>query len=351
MSIYKELDPMVEHRTQFTSKVKREHISKVNISNIAYPSQHIDTEILHSSKDHVIKSDTIKITFNLDIEPTDKASSVVNSVGRALVEKKVLQLGSKDTDLIDNSDIYSTYKDLYLSEKEHEERLLQGTQPANGLKACFGGKKADGTALALAIQENAIEKTFDKRFTIPLDFDFFNYPAYPCGLKEGLIVRIELNSSEKVIVCTNATYKLSDISLEYSAIFNEAYATTIGSMYAVTNGMPIPYTKVTLIHYYTLSKKDTIWKIDENNISACSLRGLLLLFLDKRDDFANKNEEFYNPNIKKILVMINGMPHQLFAGGLKARDIYPEIKKNFYREHSNVTWEEFLTTKHPSQQW
>ena len=82
-----------------------------------------------------------------------------------------------------------------------------------------------------------------------------------------------------------------------------------------------------------------------NNLSVCSWQGLLLLFLDKRDDFANKNEEFYNPNIKKILVTINGMPHQLFAAGLKARDIYSELKKSFYREHSNVTWEEFLTTK------
>ena len=82
-----------------------------------------------------------------------------------------------------------------------------------------------------------------------------------------------------------------------------------------------------------------------NNLSVRSLQGLLLLFLDKRDDFANKNEEFYNPNIKKILVTINGMPHQLFAAGLQARDIYPELKKSFYREHSNVTWEEFLTTK------
>ena len=27
------------------------------------------------------------------------------------------------------------------------------------------------------------------------------------------------------------------------------------------------------------------------------------------------------------------------------RDIYPELKKYFYKEHSNVTWEEFLTTK------
>ena len=39
------------------------------------------------------------------------------------------------------------------------------------------------------------------------------------------------------------------------------------------------------------------------------------------------------------------MPHQLFAAGLQARDIYPEIKKYFYREHSNVAWGEFLTTK------
>ena len=107
----------------------------------------------------------------------------------------------------------------------------------------------------------------------------------------------------------------------------------------------IPYTKVTSIHYQTLSKKDTTWKIDVNNLSVRSLQGLLLLFLDKRDDFANKNEEFYNPSIKKILVTINGMPHQLFAAGLQARDIYPELKKYFYKENSNVTWEEFLTTK------
>ena len=40
-----------------------------------------------------------------------------------------------------------------------------------------------------------------------------------------------------------------------------------------------------------------------------------------------KNEEFYNPSVKKILTTINGMPHQLFTAGLKARDIYPEMKK------------------------
>ena len=90
-----------------------------------------------------------------------------------------------------------------------------------------------------------------------------------------------------------------------------------------TRTISIPYTKVTSIYYQTLSKKTT-WKIDVNNLSVRSLQSLLLLFLDKCDDFANKNEEFYNPSIKKILVTINGMPHQLFADRLQARDIYPE---------------------------
>ena len=59
----------------------------------------------------------------------------------------------------------------------------------------------------------------------------------------------------------------------------------------------------------------------------------------------NKNKEFYNPSITNILVTINGMPQQLFAAALQPRKIYPELKKYFYKEHSNVTWEEFLTTK------
>ena len=82
-----------------------------------------------------------------------------------------------------------------------------------------------------------------------------------------------------------------------------------------------------------------------NNVSVRSLQGLLLLFLLKRDDFANKNEEFYKPSMREILVIINGMPHQLFVTGLQAREIYPKLKKYFCKENSVVTWEVLLTTK------
>ena len=149
MSIYGELDPVIEHRTQFAFKGKREHIAKVNMSNIAQPNQHINIDIPHGSRDHEIVPDTVKITFNLDITSADKAGSVVNNVGRAVMKKKVLILGSKDISTINNSDVYDTYKDLYLSWKEREEKLLHGIQSANGLKARVGAKKSDGTALVV----------------------------------------------------------------------------------------------------------------------------------------------------------------------------------------------------------
>ena len=139
-----------------------------------------------------------------------------------------------------------------------------------------------------------------------------------------------MNSPEKVILCTedtNTKYELSNISLEYDAILVRPYATTIGEMYAGTTS--IPYTKVTSLHYQTLSKKDTNWMIDVNNLPVRTLQVPLLIFLDNRDNFANKNEEFYNPSMKKILIKIDGDPHQLFAGDLLAKDIYPELKKYF----------------------
>ena len=49
--------------------------------NVAYTNQHTDIEIPYGSRDHVIVPDTVKITFNLDIESIYKARSVVNNVG------------------------------------------------------------------------------------------------------------------------------------------------------------------------------------------------------------------------------------------------------------------------------
>ena len=72
---------------------------------------------------------------------------------------------------------------------------------------------------------------------------------------------------------------------------------------------------------------------------------LLVLFIENSDDFPNKNEEFYNPSINKISVMINWISLQLYRAGLQATDIYSELKKYFYKKSPDVTWEGFLMTK------
>ena len=97
-------------------------------------------------------------------------------------------------------------------------------------------------------------------------------------------------------------------------------------------------------------------KTDVNNLSVHSLQGLLLLFPDKSDDFASKYEEFYNPSIRKMLKIINGMPHQLFVPILLAREIYPEIKKVFLQRKLycgrvfNGTYEDHCLSKKEAKQ-
>lgn len=160
--------------------------------------------------------------------------------------------GSKEINIINNSDCYDTWVKRSVN------------------RSCF----KDGTAMKVSTKENAIKKTFGKRLTFFLDCDFFTHSVYLYRFREDLIVRIELNYSEKVILCSRenaAIYKFLDIYLEYDAIFDEHYVTLIGEIHAVTAS--VPHTKSTLIHYYTSYKKDTTWKNGFNNLYVCSLQG------------------------------------------------------------------------------
>lgn len=79
-----------------------------------------------------------------------------------------------------------------------------------------------------------------------------------------------------------------DISIEYDIIFDERHATTTCKLYGVAES--IPYTKWTSIHYRTRPKKGTIRTVKINKLFVHLLQGLLLLILEKRDNFA-KNKK------------------------------------------------------------
>ena len=165
----------------------------------------------------------------------------------------------------------------------------------------MGGKKSDGTALTFTTQENVIKKTYYKRFEILLDFDFFKHPVYPSGFEEDLTITIELNSAKEMILCTgetNAIYKISDINLEYDGIFDISYATSIREIYS--GRLSIPYTKLTSIHYWALSKKDIVWKIDLKIFLASHCRVYFYYFFTNMMTLPIKMKNFIIQALRKF---------------------------------------------------
>ena len=139
----------------------------------------------------------------------------------------------------------------------------------------------------------------------------------------------------------DAKYTISNICLEFDKITDVDYSAKVRYRYNSIIGYSYPYDRVICEHYELLNKKEPSWKIDINAINTKSLRGLLFLFVDKtnhRKAFACENEIFYNPTIEKVLVTNNGSPHELYKGDILSRDLYPEVKKYFYKENSNVSW-------------
>ena len=135
------------------------------------------------------------------------------------------------------------------------------------------------------MEEKAIKENVGViNFSIPLDFDIFKQPVYPFGLKEPLKVKLVFNSAENIILATgdkDAKYTISNICLEFDKITDVDYAAKMRYKYNSSRGYSYPYDKVVCEHYELLNKKESNWKVDINAVNACSLRGILLLFVDK----------------------------------------------------------------------
>ena len=225
----------------------------------------------------------------------------MDNVGRKMVEKKSFALGGKDVETLDTAGEYNIHADLYMDKHDNKNALLQGIQDPDGLRAQIGSKTSDGTAFAA--EQKALAATLSNRFTIPLDFEVLNVVTHPFSLAVDMVVRITLAPASKVLLATgepDATYKLTDICLEFDKIIDMELASSIRQNYEV--GYDIPFDTRIRIHYERLSKKDTIWKLKIDSLTASNLRGILVLFIDDDNDrkaFAC-NSKFYNPSIQRV---------------------------------------------------
>ena len=123
----------------------------------------------------------------------------------------------------------------------------------------------------------------------------------------------------------DATYTVSNISLEFDTIINASLASQIRIEYMKSS---ILYDRI--FRAIPLNNSDTSFSVDINSPSK-SLKGVLLIFTKERSatKFTHNTEEFFNPKITKVEVTVEGIPNELYAQNMEYRHQYDEIVKHF----------------------
>ena len=150
-------------------------------------------------------------------------------------------------------------------------------------------------------------------------------PFYQSGLSSRLSYELTFNEYKKVIKSskTDATYTITNISLEFDTISNSRLASEIKTEYMKTS---ILYERILRHRHIVLNDSETVWNLNFNT-PAKSLKGILMLFT-KETDWGRDTEKFYNPEITNVEVTVEGKPNQLYAQGMKTYHQFDEIKKH-----------------------
>ena len=132
----------------------------------------------------------------------------------------------------------------------------------------------------------------------------------PSGTQAETCYEIMFNNYNRVISSskTDATYKITDISLEYEIVTQPTLARSIKTEY---DGMVLLYDRILRHRQIIGNKSDTTWNWSCN--TPCkSLKGILVLF-EEGKPYVRDTSKFYNPKIQNVSVIVEGKPNQLYA--------------------------------------
>ena len=125
----------------------------------------------------------------------------------------------------------------------------------------------------------------------------------------------------------DATFKISNISLEFDTVINASLASQIRTEYMKSS---ILYDRILRACIIPLNNSSTSFSVDINSPSK-SLKVVLLIFMKERSatKFNRDTEDFLNPKIMKVEVTVEGVPNELYAQNMEYRHQYDEILKHF----------------------
>ena len=274
---------------------------------------------------------TTKLTFNITLVGTDVNRTLVGNLGRNIIRKLIVKLEGDEIISTDDYNVLYSYYDCWKCKTERLNAVFQGIVEADGQSENAIRHRINATNKTNDAKDQTVASIYDNRFCIPLVFEILESSPllYQYGLGSRLTYELTFADYSDVIKSTDpdATYKISNISLEFDTITNASLASQIRTEYMKSS---ILYDRILRASIIPLNNSNTSLSVDINSPSK-SLKGVLLIFTKERSatKFTRDTEEFFNPEITKVEVTVEGVPNELYAQNMEYRHQYDEIVKHF----------------------
>ena len=328
MAVQPNLLPSHSEKTLGAMKAERT-VKRITFNpSEAKPGETLYVSVPKLSVHEVIVSGSLALVFNINLSGGHANNYLVQNVSRALVDKLHVKFAATSVQDTDGYDIYKIFEDLFLSEDERANMLSEGIQSVDlcRIRSGSGDKKTSGVDA-----ENKLQSIYTNKYRINLDHPILTDHGiiYPQALYNNLIFELTLAPASQVVRGSDTTklvYKLENIQLEYETIRSKRLADKATSTY--TNGKEFAYDLVMRERVVTISRGGDTRLNLRINPQRRSLKGILL-FINPYPAGARDSESYFNPDITKVQVTVNGVPNQIYNEGISGADMWNELTRYF----------------------
>ena len=181
-----------------------------------------ETLYVHVPKLHeneVLVPGSLGLRFDIDLTGGHANNYLVQNVSRALVSKMVVKFAGTILQDTDGYDLFKIYEDLFLSQEQRDDMILEGIQSED---LCKIRSNAGDT-------ENTLNENFGTKYYIWLDHEILTDHGvfYPQALYNDLVFELTLAGAGQVVKGSDPAklkYKLTNIQLEYEMIHSKLLA-------------------------------------------------------------------------------------------------------------------------------
>ena len=235
MEVGDRLNPQRSYKKGFALKGLRQHIIKTNNPSTIGPGELLTVRFPDLKENQVIIPSTTKLTFNICLAGTDVNRTLVGNLGRNAIRKLVVKLEGNEIISIVDYDVLYSYYDCWKCKTERLNAVFQGIVEADGQTENVIKHRINATNKTDIANDITVASIYDNRFCIPLDFEILesSLPLYQYGLGSHLTYELTFADYSDVIKANkpDATYTISNISLEFNTIINASLASQIRTEY------------------------------------------------------------------------------------------------------------------------